>query len=285
MASTSEQVRGIPVDELRAQLTGELITAEDPSYDEARQVFFKGVDKRPLAVARVAGAEDVAAVVNAARDGGLELAVRSGGHSRAGYGTVDDGLVIDLSGMNGVEIDADGGTAWVGTGATAGEYTLATAEQGRATGLGDTGSVGIGGITLAGGIGFLARKTGLTIDNLLAAEVVTADGEIVQASEDSEPDLFWAIRGGESNFGVATRLPAAPGRDLADRRRHADPARIAAGDHGLPRGRGGGAGGALDDRERDDRPADAVRARGGARQAGGDGPVRLRRAGRGRASR
>ena len=145
-------------------------------------------------------------MVNAAREGGLELAVRSGGHSRPGYGTVDGGLVIDLSGMNGVEIDADGETAWVETGATAGKYTLATAERGRVTGFGDTGSVGIGGITLAGGIGFLARKTGLTIDNLLAAEVVTADGEVVQASEDSEPDLFWAIRGGESNFGVATRF-------------------------------------------------------------------------------
>jgi FAD/FMN-containing dehydrogenase len=145
-------------------------------------------------------------VVNAAREGGIELAVRSGGHSRPGYGTVDDGLVIDLSGMDGVEIDADQRTAWVQTGATAGRYMLATAEKGRVTGLGDTGSVGVGGITLAGGIGFLVRKTGLTIDNLLAAEVVTADGEVVQASESSEPDLFWAIRGGEGNFGVATRL-------------------------------------------------------------------------------
>ena len=206
MASTSEQARVTPVDDLRSQLTGELITADDPSYDEARQVVFKGIDKRPLAVARVAGTEDVAAVVNAARDGGLELAVRSGGHSRSGYGTVDGGLVIDLSQMNGVEIDADGEAAWVQTGATAAEYTLATGERGRVTGLGDAGSVGIGGITLAGGVGFLARKTGLTIDNLLAAEVVTADGQVLQASEDSEPDLFWAIRGGEGNFGVATRL-------------------------------------------------------------------------------
>jgi FAD/FMN-containing dehydrogenase len=201
-----QQRQDIPVDELRAQLEGDLITPDDPSYDEARQVFFKGFDKRPLAVARVAGAGDVAAVVDAAREGGLELAVRSGGHSRPGYGTVDGGLVIDLSGMDAVEIDADDATAWVETGATAGKYTLATAERGRATGLGDTGSVGIGGLTLAGGIGFLARKTGLTIDNLLAAEVVTADGRVVQASESSEPDLFWAIRGGEGNFGVATRL-------------------------------------------------------------------------------
>jgi FAD/FMN-containing dehydrogenase len=114
--------------------------------------------------------------------------------------------VIDLSELKSLEIDADGGTAWVGTGLTAGEYTIATGERGLATGLGDTGSVGIGGITLAGGIGFLLRKYGLTIDDLLAAEVVTADGEVVTASEESEPDLFWAIRGGESNFGVATRF-------------------------------------------------------------------------------
>ncbi|MQA75105.1 MAG: FAD-binding protein [Solirubrobacterales bacterium] len=204
MASRPEQ--DIPIDDLRTRLEGELISSDEPSYDEARQVFFKGVDKRPLAVARVAGAADVAAVISAARQGDLELAVRSGGHSRPGYGTVDGGLVIDLSEMDRVEIDAQDGTAWVETGATAGKYTLATAEKGRVTGLGDTGSVGVGGITLAGGIGFLARKTGLTIDNLLAAEVVTADGEIVQASERSEPDLFWAIRGGEGNFGVATRF-------------------------------------------------------------------------------
>ena len=206
MASTPEQVHDIPIDDLRARLEGELIISDDPYYDDGRRVFFKGVDKRPLAVARVADADDVASVVNAAREGGLELAVRSGGHSWAGYGTIDGGLIIDLSRMDGVEMDADGGTAWVETGATASKYTLATAEKGRTTGLGDTGSVGIGGITLAGGIGFLVRKTGLTIDNLLAAEVVTADGEVVQTSENSEPDLFWAIRGGEGNFGVATRL-------------------------------------------------------------------------------
>ncbi len=206
MAPTPQQLQNTALDYLQTQLNGELITPNAPTYDEARQVFFKGVDKRPLAVARVAGADDVAAVVKTAREGGLELAVRSGGHSRPGYGTVDNGLVVDLSGMDDVELDADAQTAWVETGATASRYTLATGAEGRATGLGDTGSVGIGGIALAGGIGFLVRKTGLTIDNLLAAQVVTADGEIVQASEDSEPDLFWAIRGGEGNFGVATRL-------------------------------------------------------------------------------
>ncbi|HKG35585.1 MAG TPA: FAD-binding oxidoreductase [Solirubrobacterales bacterium] len=203
MASTPKE---IPIDDLRTQLAGELITPQDPGYDEARQVFFKGWDRHPVAVARVAGAEDVARVVSLAPESGLELAVRSGGHSRPGYGTVDGGLVIDLSGMNSVEIDADGRTAWVETGATAGQYTKATSERGFVTGLGDTGSVGVGGITLAGGIGFLARHSGLTIDNLIAAEVVTANGEVVEASEQSEPDLFWAIRGGEGNFGIATRF-------------------------------------------------------------------------------
>jgi FAD/FMN-containing dehydrogenase len=206
MASTPEQAQDIPADELGSQLDGELITPDDPSYDDARQVFFKGWDRRPLAVARVAGANDVARVVTAARATGLDLAVRSGGHSRPGYGTVDGGLVIDLSGMNSTEVDADAKTAWVETGSTAGQFTKATAEHDLIAGLGDTGSVGIGGLTLAGGVGFLVRKNGLTIDNLLAAELVTADGEIVQVSEESEPDLFWAIRGGEGNFGVATRL-------------------------------------------------------------------------------
>jgi FAD/FMN-containing dehydrogenase len=206
MAATPEQAQQIPFDDLRSQLQGELVTPEEPGYDEARQVFFKGVDRRPLAVARVAAADDVARVVTAARESGLELAVRSGGHSRAGYGTSEGGLVIDLSGMKSLEIDADSNTAWVETGMTAGEYTVATGERGLVTGLGDTGSVGIGGITLAGGIGFLVRKNGLTIDDLLAAEVVTAEGEVVRVDEDNDPDRFWAIRGGESNFGIATRF-------------------------------------------------------------------------------
>jgi FAD/FMN-containing dehydrogenase len=206
VSSTPQQFQHISISGLRSQLNGEVIGPDDAAYDEARQVFFKGVDRRPAAVVQVAGPDDVARVVTLARKSGLELAVRSGGHSRAGYGTSEGGIVIDLSGMRALDIDADGKSAWVQTGITAGEYTTAVGERGRATGLGDTGSVGIGGITLAGGIGFLVRKYGLTIDDLLAAEVVTADGEIVQTSEDSEPDLFWAIRGGEGNFGVVTRL-------------------------------------------------------------------------------
>jgi FAD/FMN-containing dehydrogenase len=206
VSSSPQQSQDISIADLRSDLNGEVIGPDDAAYDEARQVFFKGVDRRPAAVVRVAGADDVARVVTCARESGLELAVRSGGHSRAGYGTSDGGIVIDLSGMRALDIDADGQTATVETGITAGEYTNVVGGRGRATGLGDTGSVGIGGITLAGGIGFLARKNGLTIDDLLAAEVVTADGEILQANEDSESDLFWAIRGGGGNFGVVTRL-------------------------------------------------------------------------------
>src|SRR5829696_7867849 len=204
--SQSPETKDLPIDDLRSQLEGEVIAPDDGGYDEARHVFFKGFDRTPLAVARAANADDVSKVVTAARDSGLDLAVRSGGHSRAGYGTTDGGLVLDLSAMKSLEIDADSKTAWVETGIRAGEFTTATGEHGLVTGLGDSGSVGIGGITLAGGIGFLSRKNGLTIDDLLSAEVVTADGEVVQASEDSEPDLFWAIRGGESNYGVATRF-------------------------------------------------------------------------------
>jgi FAD/FMN-containing dehydrogenase len=204
--SPTPQSQHISIADLGSKLQGEVIGPDDAAYDEARQVFFKGVDRRPAAVVRVAGADDVARVITFARESGLELAVRSGGHHRAGYGTTEGGIVIDLSDMRALDIDADAKAAWVQTGITAGEYTSAVGERGRATGLGDTGSVGIGGITLGGGIGFLVRKYGLTIDDLLAAEVVTADGEIVQASEESEPDLFWAIRGGGGNFGVATRL-------------------------------------------------------------------------------
>jgi FAD/FMN-containing dehydrogenase len=162
------QVQGVSIHGLQDELKGEVIVPEDPGYDEARQVFFKGFDRKPAAVARVAGADDVARVVTAAREGGLELAVRSGGHSRAGYGTSEGGIVIDLSAMKALDIDADAKTASVQTGITAGEYTTATGEAGLVTGLGDAGSVGLGGITLAGGVGFLARKNGLTIDDLLA---------------------------------------------------------------------------------------------------------------------
>jgi FAD/FMN-containing dehydrogenase len=189
-----------------AGLNGKVIAPNDPAYDDARRLFFTGFDDRPAAIVRAADASDVSRVVNLARETGAELAVRSGGHSRAGFGTSDGGIVLDLSQMNAVEIDPDGRTAWAQTGVTAGDYTKATGAYGLATGLGDTASVGVGGITLGGGIGFLVRKHGLTIDDVLGAEVVTADGELLTVDEENHPDLFWAIRGGGGNFGVVTRL-------------------------------------------------------------------------------
>jgi FAD/FMN-containing dehydrogenase len=183
-----------------------VIAPEDPRYDEARTVFSGAIDRRPAAIVRVADAGDVAHVIAHARETGAELAVRSGGHSGAGHGVSEGGIVLDLAQMRALEIDADSRTAWAETGLTAGEYTTAAAAHGLATGFGDTGSVGIGGITLSGGVGYLVRKHGLTIDDLLAADVVTADGELVRADADSHPELFWALRGGGGNFGVATRF-------------------------------------------------------------------------------
>lgn len=192
--------------ELRHRVTGPVIAAGDAGYDKARTVVAAAFDRHPLAIVRVADATDVSRVVTFARETGLELAVRSGGHSGAGHGTCDGGIVLDLSAMKGLEIDPEGRTAWAEAGLTAGEYTARVAEHGLATGFGDTGSVGIGGITVGGGIGYLVRRYGLTIDALLAAEIVTADGELLHVDAASHPDLFWAIRGGGGNFGVATRF-------------------------------------------------------------------------------
>jgi FAD/FMN-containing dehydrogenase len=196
----------ISTPQLAEDILGSVIVPDDPGYDEARTVFYGGVDRRPALVVRAAGADDVARVIALARESGVELAVRSGGHSVAGHSVSDGGIVLDLSEMRGLEIDAERRVAWAETGLTAGEYTAAAAAHGLATGFGDTGSVGIGGITLGGGVGFLVRKHGLTIDDLLAAEVVTADGERLRVDAENHPDLFWAIRGGGGNFGVATRL-------------------------------------------------------------------------------
>jgi FAD/FMN-containing dehydrogenase len=191
---------------LRGVVRGSVITPSDDGYDRARTVFLGGVDLRPAAIIRVADANDVARTIAVAKETGLPLSVRSGGHSSAGHGVNDGGLVIDLAELRVLDIDVAGRTAWAGTGLTAGAYTTATGAHGLATGFGDTGSVGIGGITLGGGVGYLVRKHGLTIDDLLAADVVTADGELLRVDADSHPDLFWAIRGGGGNFGVAIRF-------------------------------------------------------------------------------
>jgi FAD/FMN-containing dehydrogenase len=191
---------------LRDELKGRIIGPDDGDYDEARTVFYGDIDRRPAVIIRVADAGDVARTVSLARESGVELAVRSGAHSVAGYSVVDDGIVLDLGDMKGIDIDVQNRTAWAETGLTAGEYTTAAAAHGLATGFGDTGSVGIGGLTLGGGIGYLVRKYGMTIDDLLAADIVTADGQLLQVDGESHPDLFWAIRGGGGNFGVTTRL-------------------------------------------------------------------------------
>jgi hypothetical protein len=191
---------------LRASLDGRVITPRDEGYDAARVVVSGAIDRRPAAIIRVSGAADVARVIEVARVSDLELTVRSGGHSPAGHSTTDGGLVIDLRDLRAIEVDPQGRTAWADGGVTAAGYTAAAAEHGLATGFGDTGSVGISGITLGGGIGYLSRAHGLTIDSLLAAELVTADGRVLLVDESSHPELFWAIRGGGGNFGVATRL-------------------------------------------------------------------------------
>jgi FAD/FMN-containing dehydrogenase len=194
------------LDLLRTAIRGRLIEPVDPDYEKARMPFYGGIDKRPLAIVRAADAQDVAATVSFARDQGLELAVRGGGHSVAGHSVSDGGIVLDLGDMKGLEIDVEGRTLWAEAGLTAAEITTAAGEHGLAIGFGDTGSVGVGGITLGGGVGFLTRKFGMTIDSLLGAEIVTADGKIRPIDAETEPDLFWAIRGGGGNFGVVTRF-------------------------------------------------------------------------------
>jgi FAD/FMN-containing dehydrogenase len=192
--------------QLRTELSGRTIAPEDPDYDEARTVFSGAIDRRPAAIARVADAADASRVVSLARETGMELAIRGGGHSGAGHGVSEGGLVLDLTELRGLEIDPDTRTAWAEAGLTAGEYTDAAAAHGLATGFGDARSVGLGGITLGGGVGYLSRKHGLTIDHLLAADVITADGRLLRTDAETHPDLFWAIRGGGGNFGVVTRF-------------------------------------------------------------------------------
>jgi FAD/FMN-containing dehydrogenase len=190
----------------RAGIAGTVIRPLDEGYESARQVHNTVFDRRPALVVRPANAADVARTVVFARDAGLELAVRGGGHSLAGHGTTDGGIVLDMSAMKGLHIDAERRLAWAQPGLTAGEYTAAAAAHGLATPFGDTASVGIAGLTLGGGIGWLVRKHGLTIDALVSVDVVTSDGRLVTASATEHPDLFWAIRGGGGNFGVVTRF-------------------------------------------------------------------------------
>jgi FAD/FMN-containing dehydrogenase len=192
------------LDDLRAAVRGPVVGSDDDGYDEARSVFNGMIDRHPAAVVRVANAGDVAAAVTFAREGGLDLAVRGGGHSVPGFGTVDDGIVIDLSSMRGVEVDAGAKRARAQGGATWGDFNDATYPFGLATTGGIISTTGVGGLTLGGGIGYLTRGFGLSLDNLVAADVVTADGQHVHATERENDDLFWALRGGSGNYGVVT---------------------------------------------------------------------------------
>ena len=194
------------IESLQDQVRGEVVQPDAPGYDDARKVYNGMHDRRPRAVVQCADAADVIATVQTAHDAGLDLAVRGGGHSVPGFGTVDDGLVIDLSGMRNVQVDPAAGVARAGGGALWGDFDHATNAFGLSTTGGVISTTGVGGLTLGGGIGYLARKYGLSCDNLIAADVVTADGRLLRASEDENADLFWALRGGGGNFGVATSL-------------------------------------------------------------------------------
>ncbi|MFW6183940.1 MAG: FAD-binding oxidoreductase [Chloroflexota bacterium] len=192
------------IETFAGQLRGELITRASADYDEARTIYNAMIDKRPAFIARCENVADVISAVNFARENDLDLAIRSGGHNGAGLALVDDGLVVDLSPMNSVHVDPQARTVRVEGGATWGQVDHAAHAFGLAVPSGIISTTGVGGLTLGGGHGYLSRKYGLTVDNLLAADVVLADGQLVTASEDENQDLFWALRGGGGNFGVAT---------------------------------------------------------------------------------
>ena len=192
------------LDQLRAQVVGEVVAPGDETYDEARKVYNAMIDRRPGVVVHCLNTSDVVAAVNFARENELDLAVRGGSHSVPGFGTCEGGVVIDLSGMRSVSVNPTSRTARAEGGATWGDFNDATHAHGLATTGGIISTTGIGGLTLGGGIGYLTRAFGLSCDNLVSAEVVTADGRSVVANDDDNTDLFWALRGGGGNFGVVT---------------------------------------------------------------------------------
>lgn len=189
---------------LEGRVRGELIGREHPEYDQARKVDNGSIDKHPELIVRCADAGDVMAALEVGRSNGLDIAIRGGGHSVPGFGTVDDGLVIDLSRIRNVRVDPEGRLAAVGGGATLGDLDHATHAFGLATPGGILSTTGVGGLTLGGGQGYLTRKLGLTIDNLVTADVVLADSSYAKAAEDADADLLWALRGGSGNFGIVT---------------------------------------------------------------------------------
>jgi len=194
----------LTIDQLRSSIHGGVITADDDGYDEARRVYNAMIDKRPRVVVRPADTQDVVCAVQYARENDVDLAVRGGSHSVPGFGTCDDGIVVDLSSMREVVVDPQASRARARGGATWGDFNAATHHYGLATTGGIISTTGVGGLTLGGGIGYLDRGQGLSCDNLVSAEVVTADGRMLTADEHQNEDLLWALRGGGGNFGIVT---------------------------------------------------------------------------------
>jgi len=198
-SSTIDTVRA-----LREKVDGAVLLTDDPGYDDARRVWNGMIDRRPHAIVRAAHVSDIAPVIRFAREAQLPLAIRGGGHSVAGNGVADGGIVLDLGALNDVEFDADARLVKVAAGATLGDIDRATEPFGLAVPIGVVSGTGIAGLTLGGGVGWLTRAHGLTIDNLVSADVVTATGELLRASATDNPDLFWGLRGGGGNFGVVS---------------------------------------------------------------------------------
>lgn len=194
------------LEELTSSLRGDALRPGDEGYDDARLIKNLAFDRHPAVIVRAANDEDVVRTVSFARENGVELAIRSGGHSFPGHSAIEGGILLDLAGLDEIEIDAQQRLGHAGAGVTAAAYSVAAFEHGLATPFGDTGSVGLAGLTLGGGIGWLVRKRGLTIDHLVSVDLVMADGRRLTASEEQNKDLFWALRGGGGNFGVATRF-------------------------------------------------------------------------------
>src|SRR5512139_3271505 len=192
------------VENFRTGLRGDLLRPGDPGYEAARKVYNGMIDRRPSLIARCADVADVITSVRFARETGMLTAIRGGGHNAGGLGVCDNGLVIDLSAMKGIRVEPRPQTVRVEGGCTWGDVDRATHAFGMATPSGILSTTGVGGLTLGGGIGHLTRTCGLTVDNLLAADMVTAEGRFITASAEENPDLFWAIRGGGGNFGIVT---------------------------------------------------------------------------------
>jgi FAD/FMN-containing dehydrogenase len=198
------QLQASKIQQLKSEVKGEAILPTDKSYDKARAIWNAMIDRHPALIVRCVSASDVRSSVNFARNNGLALAIRSGGHNIGGTALCDDGIVVDLSPMKAIHVDAGARRASVQAGATLADFDAATQAHGLATPMGINSTTGVAGLTLGGGFGWLSRKYGMTVDNLLSANVVTAAGETVRASATEHPDLFWALRGGGGNFGVVT---------------------------------------------------------------------------------